>query len=52
MKKIDYDGYRFPPAIIQQAIWLYSSADCAHAPRKPTTLTSRQGLRFFDYLAA
>jgi transposase-like protein len=23
MKKIDYDGYRFPPAIIQQAIWLY-----------------------------
>ena len=23
MKKIDCDGYRFPPAIIQQAIWLY-----------------------------
>ena len=23
MKKIDYDGYRFPPAIIQQAIWLW-----------------------------
>jgi hypothetical protein len=23
MKSIDYDGYRFPPAIIQQAIWLY-----------------------------
>src|SRR6202011_458956 len=23
MKNIDYDGYRFPPAIIQQAIWLY-----------------------------
>src|ERR1700677_2679614 len=23
MKKIDYDGYRFPPVIIQQAIWLY-----------------------------
>ena len=23
MKKIEYDGYRFPPAIIQQAIWLY-----------------------------
>ena len=23
MKKIDYDGYRFPPTIIQQAIWLY-----------------------------
>jgi putative transposase len=23
MEKIDYDGYRFPPAIIQQAIWLY-----------------------------
>ena len=23
MKKIDYDGYRFPPEIIQQAIWLY-----------------------------
>ena len=23
MKKIDYDGYRFPPAIIQQAVWLY-----------------------------
>ena len=23
MKKIDYDGYRFPPAIIQQGIWLY-----------------------------
>jgi hypothetical protein len=20
MKKVDYDGYRFPPAIIQQAI--------------------------------
>jgi transposase-like protein len=23
MKKISYSGYRFPPAIIQQAIWLY-----------------------------
>jgi putative transposase len=23
MQKISYDGYRFPPAIIQQAIWLY-----------------------------
>jgi putative transposase len=23
MNNIDYDGYRFPPAIIQQAIWLY-----------------------------
>ena len=23
MKKIDYNGYRFPPVIIQQAIWLY-----------------------------
>jgi putative transposase len=23
MKKISYDGYRFPPGIIQQAIWLY-----------------------------
>src|SRR5260370_3702112 len=23
MKKICYDGYRFPPEIIQQAIWLY-----------------------------
>ena len=23
MKNIDYDGYRFPPAIIQQVIWLY-----------------------------
>jgi hypothetical protein len=23
MKKICYDGYRFPPAVIQQAIWLY-----------------------------
>ena len=23
MKNTDYDGYRFPPAIIQQAIWLY-----------------------------
>jgi putative transposase len=23
MTKIDYDGYRFPPAIIQRAIWLY-----------------------------
>jgi hypothetical protein len=23
MKKIDYDGYRFPPEIIQRAIWLY-----------------------------
>jgi hypothetical protein len=22
MKKISYDGYRFPPEIIQQAIWL------------------------------
>jgi transposase-like protein len=22
MKNIDYDGYRFPPAVIQQAIWL------------------------------
>ena len=23
MKKISYSGYRFPPDIIQQAIWLY-----------------------------
>ncbi len=23
MQKISYDGYRFPPAIIRQAIWLY-----------------------------
>ena len=23
MSKISYSGYRFPPAIIQQAIWLY-----------------------------
>ena len=23
MRKINYDGYRFPPEIIQQAIWLY-----------------------------
>jgi putative transposase len=22
MKKIDYDGYRFPPVIIQQGVWL------------------------------
>jgi hypothetical protein len=24
MKKISYSGYRFPPEIIHQAIWLYS----------------------------
>jgi putative transposase len=23
MQKINYKGYRFPPEIIQQAIWLY-----------------------------
>jgi hypothetical protein len=23
MKKISYSGYRFPPEIIQQAVWLY-----------------------------
>ena len=23
MKKISYTGYRFPPEIIQRAIWLY-----------------------------
>jgi transposase-like protein len=23
MKKISYSGYRFPPEIIQQSIWLY-----------------------------
>jgi putative transposase len=23
MKRISYSGYRFPPEIIQQAIWLY-----------------------------
>jgi transposase-like protein len=23
MKRISYGGYRFPPPIIQQAIWLY-----------------------------
>ncbi len=23
MNKISYSGYRFPPAIIHQAIWLY-----------------------------
>jgi putative transposase len=23
MQKISYDGYRFPPEIIHQAIWLY-----------------------------
>jgi hypothetical protein len=26
MKKISYRGYRFPPEIIQQAIWLYSGS--------------------------
>jgi transposase-like protein len=24
MTKISYSGYRFPPVIIQQAIWLYA----------------------------
>jgi putative transposase len=24
MTKISYNGYRFPPVIIQQAIWLYA----------------------------
>ena len=24
MTKIGYAGYRFPPEVIQQAIWLYS----------------------------
>ena len=24
MTKISYRGYRFPPVIIQQAIWLYA----------------------------
>ena len=23
MSKISYSGYRFPPEIIQQAVWLY-----------------------------
>lgn len=23
MQKVSYDGYRFPPEIIQHAIWLY-----------------------------
>jgi transposase-like protein len=23
MRKISYSGYRFPPEIIQQAVWLY-----------------------------
>jgi putative transposase len=23
MKKISYKGYRFPPELIQQAVWLY-----------------------------
>ena len=23
MKRISYSGYRFPPEIIQQAVWLY-----------------------------
>jgi putative transposase len=25
MRKINYDGFRFPPEILQQAIWLLSS---------------------------
>ena len=24
MTKISYGGYRFPPEIIQQAVWLYA----------------------------
>ena len=27
MTKISYSGYRFPPEIIQQAIWLYVRFD-------------------------
>jgi putative transposase len=27
MKKISYSGYRFPPEIIQQAIWLLISTE-------------------------
>jgi hypothetical protein len=33
MKKISYRGYRFPPEIIQQAIWLYLRFTLSrHAP--------------------
>jgi predicted NUDIX family NTP pyrophosphohydrolase len=33
MARINYSGYRFPPAIIQKAIWLYVSREIAN-PRR------------------
>ena len=35
MKKISYKGYRFPPEIIQHAIWLYANSplDCCAIDR-------------------
>jgi len=41
MTKISYAGYRFPPVIIQQAIWLYvrfslSFRDCPASAPVPT----------------
>jgi len=51
MKRISYSGYRFPPEIIQQAIWLYlrftleeqSSGELASAD--PATRTQDAGLQ-------
>jgi putative transposase len=35
MKKISYRGYRFPPEIIQQAIWLYLRFTLSHRGELP-----------------
>ena len=50
MKKIDYNGYRFPPVIIQQAIWLYfrftlsfRDVEDLLAERESQSLTKRFG---------
>jgi transposase-like protein len=41
MTKISYSGYRFPPEIIQQAIWLYVRFDVLVQTRRNKSLLER-----------
>jgi hypothetical protein len=55
MQKIGYDGYRFPPEIIQQAVWLYlrftlSFRDAFAERRSRAAATRRQTRRRISHV--
>jgi putative transposase len=55
MQKIGYDGYRFPPEIIQHAVWLYlrvtlSFRDAFAKRRSRAAATRRQTRRRISHV--